>query len=131
MRKLKIRKKSLFDFEEAKIEGFHESWDIDEGEIEPDSERGWNLRNLFLARKNLSQGMEYGRRSEGNGTNPFFDEIAGALNEWERKTGKKIDDELFVMTMRRKYGEWFYPGHMLGKEARTFTTRKQKRCTGR
>jgi hypothetical protein len=113
MRKLKIRKESLFDFEEPKVQGFDECWDIDEEEVEPDPRRGWILRNLFLASKNLFQRRE----SKRNGTNSFFDEIAGRLNAWERRTGRQIDDELFVMTMRRRYGEWFYPGHMLGKEA--------------
>jgi hypothetical protein len=118
MRKLrKVHKTWPIDFEEPKTQGFDESWNIDEEEEELDPERGLTLRNLFMASKNVVQENDAGRRSEKNGTNPFFDEIAGALNEWERKTGKKIDDEFFVMTMRRKYGEWLYPGHLRGREA--------------
>ena len=118
MRRLrKVHKTWPIDFREPKTQGFDESWNIDEEEEEPDPERGLTLRNLFLASKNLVQETDAGRRSERNGTNSFFDQIAGRLSAWERKTGRKIDDGFFVMTMRRKYGEWFYPGHMLGKEA--------------
>ena len=113
----KACKRKAIDFGEPKTQGFDESWDIDEEEVKPDPRRGWTLLNFFLASKNLPKAKKGGMKSGGDLRNSFFPLVAGTFNAWERRTGRRIDDRAFVMTMRRRYGEWFYPGHMLGREA--------------
>lgn len=118
MRKFrKLCKRVKSDSEEPKTARFEDAWDLGEEDEEPDPRRAVNLRSLFIACKKVPQENEFGMESETNGTNTYFDEIAQKLNAWERRTGKKIRDDHFVCALSRKFGENFYPGDMVGKEA--------------